>query len=289
MASKGKGGEALKIKDTPQIDTKSTDEVKEKVKEVKQGAKDAAKLPIGPATEVLSGIKNVAMAALPSAPPLPSVSLASAPEVKEIEPEKPKTIDKPAIIFISGFGMANLSSREGGLEEMAKHVPDAEQFDWDQKEEVMDIIKNTSPFRPVILIGHSLGGDTAVEIANELNTIEHGYRRVDLLVTLDSVGLNNDIIPNNVEKNLNFIGGSDLIFNDGPNIARDTKFTEVLNELVPSDHRGMDENNNVQQKIFIGISKVLGDPEGFKKMADKAYEDFKAVGQRLVDVLKRDQ
>jgi hypothetical protein len=288
LSAKTKGDSALKkdpIQDKVEVKSLEKEKIKQELKKTEAKVKDVASstgnIPIGMAVDILSGVKSVA---INSIPPIPVIETS---EIK-VDPPEAESIDKPAIFFITGFGMAQISSRQGGLEEMAKHVPESQQFDWGQKKEILEIIKKTPEHRPVVLVGHSFGGDTAVEISNTLNTIEYGYRKVDLLVTLDSIGLNNDIIPNNVKKNMNFIGGHDLILNDGPNIARDTKLTEVINELVPSDHRGMDESNDIQQKIYQGISKVLVNKESLNKMADKAYEDFRIAGQRIVDVVKRD-
>ncbi|MFZ9000827.1 MAG: hypothetical protein ACO20H_05960 [Bacteriovoracaceae bacterium] len=288
LSAKTGGDAALKkdpIHDKVELSSVDKEEVKKEVKKAGEKVQDLASktgnIPIGAAVDLLSGVKSVAFNSIPSIPVMKTSEI-------KVDPPAPEIEDKPAIFFITGLGMAQISSRQGGLEEMAKHVPEAQEFDWGQKEEILEIIKKTPEHRAVVLVGHSLGGDTAVEISNKLNTIEYGYRKVDLLVTLDSIGLNNDIIPNNVRKNMNFIGGNDLILNDGPNIARDTKFTEVINELVPSSHRGMDESNDIQQKIYQEISDVLGDKEQFNEMADKAYEEFRVAGQRIVDIVKRD-
>ena len=113
--------------------------------------------------------------------------------------------------------------------------------------------------QPVILVGHSLGGDSVVNLSNRLNTLEGGFRKVSLLATLDSVGFDNDIIPTNVEKNLNFISDDDYFFNDGPNIARNTKKSEVINFLRTDTHREIDNENEVQSEIISHIDEVMGE------------------------------
>ena len=178
---------------------------------------------------------------------------------------KAKTINKPGIFFISGmqFGLSNSlgssSSNDTGLKTMSEYISGAEHFKWDDKDELLAEIEKRPTHQPIIMVGHSLGGDLAVEVANELNNLSHGFRKVDLIVTLDSVGFNNDIIPQNVRKNLNFIGEKDFLYNDGPNIPRDTGYTKVTNELRSEAHTELDDSYEVQFKIFENINNVLLD------------------------------
>jgi thioesterase domain-containing protein len=143
------------------------------------------------------------------------------------------------------------------MKDMAAHVKGARFYGWDQKSEIVKEISKRPMHQPVILVGHSLGGDTAVEIANELNTLEHSFRKVNLLATLDSFGFNNDIIPQNVERNLNFIGHKSLWLNDGPNIARNTHETEVINELRDEQHTELDDSEQIQYNILKEINQLL--------------------------------
>ena len=72
--------------------------------------------------------------------------------------------------------------------------------------------------------------------------------------------MNNTIIPMNVKRNLNFIGESVVPFLHGePDIARNTDYTEVMNELRPESHSKMDDSQEVQFKIFESINDVLKD------------------------------
>ncbi len=173
--------------------------------------------------------------------------------IKLLKPPPPK--EEPAVIFIKGLQMFGISSNYDGIEDMAQAYPKAEVFDWDQKEEIHHKISRTAPGQPVVLIGHSLGADTAVEIANELNSIDNRFRRVNLLVTLDSVGINNDIVPQNVTKNMNFI--SDSWLGDSPNIARNIKMTSVENDLRPEGHTDLDNAQEIQANIIQEIDSTL--------------------------------
>ena len=144
-----------------------------------------------------------------------------------------------------------LGSMSGNsMEETAENIPGADAFSYRDHDEIIAEIKRRPVGQPIVLVGHSFGGDTAVEIAKDLNSMEHGFRKVDLLITMDSVGFDNDIIPINVSRNLNFIGDRDAFFNDGSNIARSTDKTEVLNELRSEDHTGIDDSEEVQFKVF---------------------------------------
>lgn len=162
-------------------------------------------------------------------------------------------VKKPAIFFIRGFEV--FSSDGGGLREMSKSIKGAEYFSWRDEEKIIHEIKKRSLGQPVVLVGYGMGGDTAVNISNTLNSPSHGFRKVNLLVTMDSVGVNNDIIPQNVAKNLNFISDEGGMFSDGPNIARKTEHTDVVNFL--QDDGDMVESSDVQFKIFDSINEAL--------------------------------
>ncbi|MCB9060013.1 MAG: alpha/beta hydrolase [Halobacteriovoraceae bacterium] len=178
----------------------------------------------------------------------------------------------PGIFFMTGFDWWGLSdSSKGGLSEMSDFIDHSQKYSWSDKEEVLEQISKLDKKAPLILIGHSFGGDSVVDIANELNSIKHGFRGVDLLVTLDSVGMDNDIIPENVVKNLNFIGDRELIFNDGPNIAKNVELTTVINELRREDHSGIDNAKDIQKKILDNVDNIVENYGEFLKK-EKTHE-----------------
>ena len=183
-------------------------------------------------------------------------------KIKEPIPIK----NSPGIFFLSGLEIKNLSSDDEGVRAMAKNLPRAEHFSWDDEDIVLQEINRRPINQPIILVGHSLGGDAVVNLANRLNSMEYGFRNIDLLVTLDSVGLDNDLIPQNVRENLNFIGDADIFFNDGPNIARDRERTLVMNELRREEHTGIDDSKDVQKKIFSKIASVLRENRDFNDL-----------------------
>lgn len=246
------------------------------------------------AKEVAKKVTDVA-AKLPPTPPLsmlpdviPDIEIApkTAEEIKPVEEKKPvenkkeriKINDTPAIIFIKGMGLS--SSSGDGLEDMAFAIPRSEVYSWGDKDDVVASILERPRTQPVIVVGHSLGGDTAVEVAQELNQVEHGFRKIDMLVTLDSVGFDNDIIPQNVKMNLNFIGDDWYGINDSPNIARNTDYTEVINELREDSHRGIENNEEVQLKIFERLDAVLKGAVAQKtarNLSISAHKDLKGA------------
>jgi hypothetical protein len=169
----------------------------------------------------------------------------------------PKTINRPAIFFIRGMNLNPFDDAHYGMDLMSKHIPGAELFGYDQEDKMLDLIQRRPAEQPIILLGHGLGGDTAVNLSQKLNSIERGYRKVELLVTMDSVGADNDIISKNVVNNLNFIPGEPGFFNDGPNIAKEVDLTSVINQIVGEEKGDIPEDPDVQFKIFDKINSVL--------------------------------
>ena len=154
----------------------------------------------------------------------------------------------------------------GGLKEMSDNIPGGEFFSWQDEDKIIDEINRRSNGQPIVLVGHGMGGDTAVSISKKLNSASHGFKKIDLLVTLDSVGFNNDIIPQNVKQNLNFITDGAGLFNDAPNIARKADLTEVENFLQSEDHDELVESSEVQFKIFDSINDILFELDNKKQI-----------------------
>lgn len=217
------------------------------------------------ATSAASTATSVAKA-LTNVPVLPIITPGQSKDVKKLEekvndsiPAKLSFIKKPAVIFIEGFSAFGISDGDG-IKDMADNLPGAKRFSWDEQDKIIDEIKKHAPEQPVVLVGHSFGGDSAVEIANTLNNVKNGFRSIDLLVSIDSVGMNHSIIPMNVKRNLNFFGEGIVPFLHGdPDVARNTDHTEVINELRSELHSKMDDSQEVQFKIFESINEVLNE------------------------------
>lgn len=212
-------------------------------------------------SEVLSKAASVAKA-IAKAPVMPIIVPTNTKKIetkiKDIKPEAPiHYVKKPAVIFIEGFSMFGISNGDG-IKDMADNYPGAKRFSWEEHGKIMDEIKKHAPDQPVVLVGHSFGGDTAIEIANELNSPKNAFRAVDLLVSIDAVGMNKTIIPVNVKSNLNYFGEGLLPFVHGdPTVARNTKYTDVTNELRADMHSKMDDSPEIQFEIFNKINDVL--------------------------------
>lgn len=203
---------------------------------------------------------------LSTLPVLPIIVPSESKDAKKLEekildktPPKLSFIKKPAVIFIEGFSAFGISNGDG-IKDMADNMPGAKRFSWNEHDEIIEEIKRHSPEQPVVLVGHSFGGDTAVEIATTLNSVKNGFRGIDLLVSIDSVGMNHSIIPMNVKRNLNFFQEGVVPFLHGaPNVARNTDYSEVLNELRAELHSKIEDSEEVQFKIFESINQVLGE------------------------------
>lgn len=213
----------------------------------------------------------------PDLPDLPSVSDKAADvakdEAKKAAAEKAEkaaraeesakagSVKKPAIIFVSGLQwLSSPSKSEGsyaGVGRMAEAVDGSRLYGWDQKDEIIEQIKRTHNDYPIVLVGHSLGADTVKEVADALDSLEHNFRKVDLLVTLDAVGFGNDIVGQNVKEHLNVFGENDFFLNDGPHVARRHEKTQVKNILSPLDHTELDDSKEIQFEIMEAINKVL--------------------------------
>jgi len=246
-------------------------------------------------SSVESTAKSVATA-IAKAPVLPIVVPKESKDVKKLEdkisdshPAKMSFLKKPAVIFIEGFSAFGISNGDG-IKDMADNFPGAKRFSWNEQDRILDEIKKHAPDQPVVLVGHSFGGDTAVELANTLNTVKNGFRSIDLLVSIDSVGMNHSIIPMNVKRNLNFFGEGVVPFLHGdPNVARNTDYTDVENELRSELHSKMEDSSEVQYKIFESINEVLSDndlPDLFEEM-QKNNVLLEIIGNSLPPHLKR--
>lgn len=220
--------------------------------------------------ELSSKLPSIPTVDLPSTPDIPDVPK---PELKDIPKEIKKVVEvkppeakdgsikKPAIYFIKGLDVFSspIKSESGyaGLGRIAESIEGSRLYGWDQKEEIMKDIRKIHKDYPVILVGHSLGGDTAIEIADELDSLNQNFRKVDLLVTIDAVGFSHDIIPQNVQKHLNVFGESSFVLNDGPHVARREEKTDVRNILSPLDHTDIDDDREIQYEVVNLIQEAL--------------------------------
>jgi hypothetical protein len=226
--------------------------IKDKVKE---GASAGKHLITQAASSLANGLGINPLSVIP----IPDIGISSsAPKAAAVK-EAPENsiVNKPGIFFVKGFSVNPFSGDDEGLASMAENVPTAELFSWDNSDQIIDAIKSRPHTQPIILVGHGMGSDTIVDVANRLNDVEHGFMRVDLLVTMDSIGTDNDIIPQNVRENFNVISDADYLFNDGPNIARKKSMTAVTNELRMESHNELEVSPEVQFLVYEKINRSL--------------------------------
>lgn len=195
------------------------------------------------------------------------VELTTKPVIKTTAVAPKQTLQKrDAIIFIKGMDVFSSPSKSekgyAGVGRIAESVEGSRIYGWDQKEEIIKEVMKVHPDNKVILVGHSMGGDTAVEIADALDTLENKFRTVDLLVTMDAVGASNDIIPQNVKKHLNVFGENDFFLNDGPHVARNHQKTTVSNILSAKDHVDIDDSKEVQHEVTALIREAISKEKG---------------------------
>lgn len=261
-ASKEIAKDNTKIEDTKSIEAKN--ESSEVAKKAESVASTLSKIPV-----------------LPIAIPKADVNIEK--KLADVAHEKAHFIKKPAVIFIEGFSAFGLSNGDG-IKDMADNYPGAKRFSWNEKDKILDEIKKHAPDQPVVLVGHSLGGEAAVDIANDLNSAKNAFRNVDLLVSIDSVGFNNTIIPMNVKRNLNFFeeGGFIPFLHGNPTVARNTDYTEVVNELRSEMHSKIDDSPEVQYKIFEHINQTLNRPNNQEMVIEISAEDLiQSLGQMI--------
>jgi hypothetical protein len=178
-------------------------------------------------------------------------------DLGKLKLEEAKAAKTPAVFYIRGVEFFETAFTENGLRAMAESTEGARYYAWDQKEQMVEQIKKRDKNQPVILIGHGFGADTAVEVAQALNTVENNFRKVDLLVTLNARGANNDFIPQNVVKNLNFLPQNNSWYDDGPNIALNYQRTSVENFLRAENHGDLPNSTDIQIEIMDAINKLI--------------------------------
>jgi hypothetical protein len=180
-----------------------------------------------------------------------------------INKEKKHFLKKDQVIFIKGLDLFSspLKSEAGyeGINKLADAFEGSKIFKWNEQDDILNEINKIHPSNKIILVGHSLGGDTAVEISRRVDSLDHKFRPIDLLVTIDAVGFNNDIIPQNVKNHLNVFGESNFLLNDGPHVARNHEKTQVKNVLSHKDHTEIDDDKSIQFEVVNLIQQTLSE------------------------------
>lgn len=273
LSSRTKGLNSSEVKE--KIEDKVRD-IPEKLKaKLKEGQSAGGHLLNQAGTALFKGVKSFL---IPSSP-ISSVNLQShSSRTSAVNNRKEESvINKPGIFFIKGFSLNPFSSKDEGLGAMAKNIPSSKVFGWSDEEALLEEIEKRPRSQPIILVGHGMGGDTAVAVANRLNHADHGFRQINLLVTLDSIGTDNDIIPQNVKENYNLISDQDFLFNDGPNIARNKSLTRVDNQLLEKGHSEMEYDPEVQFLVYEKINQTLMNAISMRDLKTRLNHQLKNI------------
>lgn len=118
--------------------------------------------------------------------------------------------DRTVAVFFRGFGAtpgsagmdllaADLASSFGGD---PTRPYSSEVFAWTEQQEAFDFIDGFTDIGCVILVGHSFGANSAIELVTDFLTPSGIH--VDLLIQFDSVGASDDVLPAEVGQGLNF-------------------------------------------------------------------------------------
>jgi hypothetical protein len=126
--------------------------------------------------------------------------------------------------------------------------------------EAADKYSKDKTFGPIILIGHSLGANASVLMAEKLGAAGVPVR---LIVTFDSLSRSNDVkvkISSNVEEVLNFYKAKAWGLEMIPGKGFKGKIDNVnLNEKRGVGHLNMDKNPELQARVVDFVLEVLGE------------------------------
>jgi pimeloyl-ACP methyl ester carboxylesterase len=115
--------------------------------------------------------------------------------------------------------------------------------------------------QPVILIGHSMGGDSCLDFAEELNAQNIP---VSLLVTYDPSRLADDV-PGNVERYINIFQSSNVM--GGGNITQGSHFHGHFASYNLKDHSeiihiNIEKADRIQEQLVAKIAELAATPPG---------------------------
>lgn len=179
----------------------------------------------------------------------------------------------PAMVvaLFTGF-LGSINPDQTGIEKLCQHLLDrstssrvivAKRFGHSEQSAAISFLNSPSfSSAEKILIGHSWGGDSAIEVAN---SIDGGSGSFSKLVQIDSVGIGDDKKPANVASGLNYFQSStngdlqgEKYVEGSINIDAEKHFGKQLT------HTGIDDDPGVQTEIIAfvvdGISPQCPSP-----------------------------
>lgn len=160
------------------------------------------------------------------------------------------------IIFTSGFNssasgqaIGSADPQSTGLGQLSQQEFITENFDsktfsWDQQEEIIETVvnfHNEHPDAPIVLVGHSFGADSNLEVAEELNNL---HINVDKMAIVDSVGVYDAKIPENVLSAINIWSSS----GDGIDAERNIEGARLI-VLDNTNHTQIDDSSRAWVEI----------------------------------------
>ncbi len=177
------------------------------------------------------------------------------------------------VVLFTGF----LAGSNAGMDYLNAHLASAgipnylgQVFEWSEQDEAADwIFANASERATLVLIGHSFGGHSALQVANnELKPVGIG---VDLTIQIDSVanfdgGVNN-VLPTNVDQGFNYFQISTGGFFEPQGVHVVTGATNINTEVLFGDtsitHTSIDNDvrlyARITQNIFDNLNPVSAD------------------------------
>jgi pimeloyl-ACP methyl ester carboxylesterase len=176
------------------------------------------------------------------------------------------------VVLFTGF----LAGSNAGMDYLNVHLASAgipnyvgQVFEWSEQGEAADwILANASERATLVLIGHSFGGHSALQVAN--NNLKPEGIGVDLTIQIDSVanfdgGINN-VLPTNVDVGFNYFQISTGFFEpQGVHVV--TGATNINTEVLFGDtsitHTSIDNDTRlyarITQNIFDNLNPVSAD------------------------------
>ena len=131
-------------------------------------------------------------------------------------------------------------------------------FGFFEQESAFDYIRQNNDVNTLVLIGHSLGGDSVIELAE--NYLKPSVTDVDLAIQIDSVGIGDEELPPNVVRGINYFQRSTGFFE--PQGATFVRGSENFNvEFLFNDpgvtHTSIDNDPRLHDLIIQDIRSLL--------------------------------
>jgi hypothetical protein len=176
------------------------------------------------------------------------------------------------VVLFTGF----LAGSNAGMDYLNAHLASAgipnylgQVFEWSEQDEAADwIFANASERATLVLIGHSFGGHSALQVAN--NNLKPEGIGVDLTIQIDSVanfdgGVNN-VLPTNVDVGFNYFQISTGFF-EPQGVQVVTGATNINTEVLFGDtsitHTSIDNDlrlyARITENIFDNLNPVSAD------------------------------